>query len=220
MEILIVYSEYSKKCKKFMSVLDNDPIIDINKFNKLCIDNPVIRNFIKDEKNANITKVPSVVVKTNDDLQLYEGGEAFDWLDSFSQQLYDQISEAEHHTEQAEMKKKAEIDEKARQIALAKIKEYEEQTRQEQEAMQAKVKAQAQTHSSNVKQQAKMIAQDRSSLSFNDQISTNEKPDTGTHVSQVKTSGEMSISEQVKQMEKERELEENEIQKTRQMGMN
>lgn len=215
MEILIVYSEYSKKCKKFMSLLDSDPIIDINKFNKLSIDNPTIRNFIKDEKNANIKKVPSVVVKTNDDLQLYEGSEAFDWLESFSQQLYDQIADAEYQAEQADIKKKAEIDEKARLIALAKIKEYEE----EQENQRSNIKAQAPQHSSNVKQQAKIIAQDRSNLSFNDQINTNDKPDTGTHVSQIKTSGEMSISDQVKQMEKEREIEEKEIQKARQMGM-
>jgi hypothetical protein len=218
MDILIVYSEYSKKCKQFISLLDKDPVIDINKFNKLCIDNPIIRNFFTNDKQLNIKKVPAVVVKTTDDeLELYEGCDAFDWLNSFSQQLYDQLNEAEQKAEQAEMKKKAEIEERARQIALEQLKDYELKKAQEIQAAQSQ---QAPNQSSNVKQQAKIIAQDRSNLSFNDQINNNEKPDTGTHITQVKSSSEnMSISDQVKQMEKERELEEKEIQKRRQMGM-
>jgi len=211
MEILIVYSEYSKQCKKFMSVLNSDQVIDINKFNKLCIDNPTIRAFIKDKKNTDIKRVPTVIVKTGNDTAMYEGIEAFDWLDSFSQQLYDQINDAAMLAEEDERKKKAEIEEKARQIALDHIREQQE--RDEQAAQQAAKSASVQPHGS-VKQQAKMIAQDRSNLSFHEQISTNDKPDAGTsHVTQVKTGDPVNVTELVKRMEKEREMEEQEIQK-------
>ena len=211
MEILIVYSEYSKQCKKFMSLLNSDQVIDINKFNKLCIDNPTIRAFIKDKKNTDIKRVPTVIVKTGNDTAMYEGIEAFDWLDSFSQQLYDQINDAAMLAEEDERKKKAEIEEKARQIALDHIREQQE--RDEQAAQQAAKSASVQPHGS-VKQQAKMIAQDRSNLSFHEQISTNDKPDAGTsHVTQVKTGDPVNVTELVKRMEKEREMEEQEIQK-------
>ena len=213
MEILIVYSEYSKQCKKFMSLLNSDQVIDINKFNKLCIDNPTLRAFVKDKKNMDLKKVPAVLVKTGDDTLLYEGIEAFDWLDSFSQQLYDQINSAAQQAEQDELKKKAEIEEKAKQIALAKIRQMQE--RQEQEQQEAMKAASARPQGS-VKQQAKMIAQDRSNISFHDQINSNDKPDAGaSHITQVKTGDPINVAELVKQMEKEREMEEQEIQKNK-----
>lgn len=213
MEILIVYSEYSKQCKKFMSLLNSDQVIDINKFNKLCIDNPTLRAFVKDKKNMDLKKVPAVLVKTGDDTLLYEGIEAFDWLDSFSQQLYDQINSAAQQAEQDELKKKAEIEEKAKQIALAEIRQMQE--RQEQEQQEAMKAASARPQGS-VKQQAKMIAQDRSNISFHDQINSNDKPDAGaSHITQVKTGDPINVAELVKQMEKEREMEEQEIQKNK-----
>lgn len=208
-----MYSEYSKQCKKFMSLLNSDQVIDINKFNKLCIDNPTLRAFVKDKKNMDLKKVPAVLVKTGDDTLLYEGIEAFDWLDSFSQQLYDQINSAAQQAEQDELKKKAEIEEKAKQIALAKIRQMQE--RQEQEQQEAMKAASARPQGS-VKQQAKMIAQDRSNISFHDQINSNDKPDAGaSHITQVKTGDPINVAELVKQMEKEREMEEQEIQKNK-----
>lgn len=196
MEILILYSDYSKKSKKFLNTLNNDPVIDIKKLNKLCIDNPEIREIV----GKHVKKVPAVMVKTNDDISIYEAEEAFDWLTSFSEQLYNQL-------EAAEQKKTAEINARieaeAAALAEAKLKELKQQ------------QPQSPVSSKNVKQQAKIIAQDRSNLSF-----TDEQPDTGTHVSQVKSvSDTMSISEQVKNMEKEREAEEIEVQKKRQMNM-
>jgi hypothetical protein len=91
MEILILYSDYSKKCKKFLATLHDDPVIDIKKLNKLCIDNPEIREVV----TKHVKKVPAVMVKTNNDIELYEAEEAFDWLTSFSDQLYNQLEAAE-----------------------------------------------------------------------------------------------------------------------------
>lgn len=197
MEILILYSEYSKKCKKFLNTLNNDPVIDIKKLNKLCIDNPEIREIV----SKHVKKVPAVMVKTNDDIELYEAEEAFDWLISFSEQLYNQLEAAE---EKKIAEINARIEAEAAALAEAKLQELKQQQQ-----------PQSPTSSKNVKQQAKKIAQDRSNLSF-----TDEQPDTGAHVSQVKSvSDTMSISEQVKNMEKEREAEEREIQKRRQMSM-
>jgi Ser-tRNA(Ala) deacylase AlaX len=197
MEILILYSDNSKKSKKFFTLLNDDPVIDIKKINKLCIDNPEIREIV----SKHVKKVPAVMVKTNNDIEIYEAEEAFDWLTSFSEQLYNQL-------EAAEQKKTAEINARieAEATALAEAKLNE---------LKQPQSPQSPISSKNVKQQAKIIAQDRSSLSF-----TDEQPDTGTHVSQVKSvSDTMSISEQVKNMEKEREAEEREIQKRRQMSL-
>lgn len=193
MEILILYSEYSKKCKKFLSTLNNDPIIDVKKIQKLCIDNPQVRKVV--EKHVQV--VPAVMVKNNSDIDLYEGDEAYDWLDSFSEQLYNQLSSIEEK-KQAELNARIQAEAEQKAIEIAKqLKEKEEH------------KISSPTPNKNVKQQAKIIANDRTVLSFND-----EQPDTGNHVTQVKSpSDTMSISEQVKNMEKEREMEEREIKK-------
>lgn len=194
MEILIIYSNYSKKCKKFISALNKDPIIDVNKINKLCIDNPNIRNVV--EKHVKI--VPAVMVKNDQDVDLYEGDEAYEWLDSFSEQLYSQLASIEEK-KQAEINARIQAEAEAKAIEIAK-----------QQLQQQKVQVPSPTPNKNVKQQAKIIANDRTTkLDFND-----EQPDTGSHVTQVKSvSDTMSISEQVKNMEKERELEEREIKK-------
>lgn len=193
MEILILYSEYSKKCKKFLSTLNNDPIIDVKKIQKLCIDNPQVRKVV--EKHVQV--VPAVMVKNNSEIDLYEGDEAYDWLDSFSEQLYNQLSSIEEK-KQAELNARIQAEAEQKAIEIAKqLKEKEEH------------KISSPTPNKNVKQQAKIIANDRTVLSFND-----EQPDTGNHVTQVKSpSDTMSISEQVKNMEKEREMEEREIKK-------
>lgn len=193
MEILILYSEYSKKCKKFLSTLNNDPIIDVKKIQKLCIDNPQVRKVV--EKHVQI--VPAVMVKNNSEIDLYEGDEAYDWLDSFSEQLYNQLSTIEEK-KQAELNARIQAEAEQKAIEIAKqLKEKEDQ------------RVSSPTPNKNVKQQAKIIANDRTVLSFND-----EQPDTGNHVTQVKSpSDTMSISEQVKNMEKEREMEEREIKK-------
>lgn len=193
MEILILYSEYSKKCKKFLSTLNNDPIIDVKKIQKLCIDNPQVRKVV--EKHVQV--VPAVMVKNNSEIDLYEGDEAYDWLDSFSEQLYNQLSSIEEK-KQAELNARIQAEAEQKAIEIAKQLKAKEEN-----------KISSPTTNKNVKQQAKIIANDRTVLSFND-----EQPDTGNHVSQVKPASDvMSISEQVKNMEKERELEEREIKK-------
>lgn len=197
MEILVLYSESSKKCKKFLSTLNKDPIIDINKINKLCIDNPTIRSVVE----KHISVVPAVMVKGNqDEIDLYEGDEAYDWLDSFSEQLYNQLASIEEK-KQAEINARIQAEAEAKAIEIAKRQQTQQQAQQQ---------APSPTVNKNVKQQAKIIANDRTTkLSFND-----EQPDTGSHVTQVKSvSDTMSISEQVKNMEKEREMEEREIKK-------
>lgn len=204
MEILIIYSNYSKKCKKFLSALNKDPIIDVNKINKLCIDNTSVRNVVA----KHIKVVPAVMVKNDQDIDLYEGDEAYEWLDSFSEQLYTQL-------ESIEEKKQAEINARIQAEAEAKALEIAKQLQQQQKQKQ-KVSVPSPTTNKNVKQQAKIIANDRTTkLDFKD-----EQPDTVTHVTQVKSvSDVMSISEQVKNMEKEREIEEREIKKRLQTGM-
>ncbi len=206
MEILIIYSDFSKKCNKFLTLLNDDPIIDSNKLNKLCIDSVDVRKIVQ----KHIKKVPTVMIKTDVEIELYEGSDAFDWLNTFSDTLYNQLSIAE---EQKALEINARIEEEARLIADEKLKQLELQLQQATIASSQ----QTQKSSKNVKQQAKLIAQDRTtSLSFVDQ----QQPDTGAHVSQVKSvSDATSISEQVKNMEREREVEEREIKKRLQPPM-
>ena len=157
----------------------------------MCIDNPEVRKIVK----KHIQKVPSVMVKIDSDIELYEGQEAYEWLTTFSEQLYNQL-------ESVEEKKNAEINARieAEAHALAEAKLLE---------MQSSKYAPAQPLPKNVKSRAKLMAQERTTnLSFAD-----EPAETGASVSQVKTDTALSISEQVKNMEQERNRDEAEIQK-------
>jgi hypothetical protein len=163
-----------------MNTLHHDPIIDINKINKLCIDNPRVRESILRHETLKIKRVPAVLVKIKGDVDVYEGVEAYQWLSSFSEQLYSQIEDTR----------------RAEQIETVAV-EHEPPP--------------PPSPPRNVKQQAKAIAQTRTdNLVFAD-----EQPSTVSHVTQVKSSSDntLSVVDQVKKMEQEREEEEREIQK-------
>ncbi len=187
MEVLILYSEYSKKCKRFMRQLNNDPVIDIKKINKMCIDNPDIRNVIK----QHIKKVPTVMVKSNSDIELYEGSEAYEWLTNFSEQIYNQLEMEENMRLEMEEKLRLEKEE------AEKLKKKKEEPLYYQHSLQ------------NVKCTPSQIQQERSvDLTFSD-----EPVQTGSeHVSQTKSISN-SIIEKVKNMETERNRDEIQIQK-------
>lgn len=211
MEILVVYSEYSKKCKNFIEQLQSDSIIDSNKINKLCIDSPAIRNAILKQENVILKKVPAVLVKSKDMVDVYEGKTAFEWLQSFSDQLYEQLYKQQEEAELFAQQQQEEIEERIRVEAEA-IAQEKIKTTQIQQTGQSSPSSQPKT---SIKQQARMIEQDRrQEIVFDDQ----PKADfSDTHVSQVKSdtsSNSSRVSDIVKNMERERELEMANIKKT------
>lgn len=209
MEILIVYSEYSKKCKKFIEQLESDSIIDSNKLNKLCIDCPAIRDAIIKQENVVLKKVPAVLVKTNDMIDVYEGKTSFEWLQTFSDQLYEQLYKQQQEAEILAQQQQEEIEERIRLEAEAIAREKIQSTQ-----AQTIVSSPQTQQKTSIKQQAKLIEQDRGQkIVFDDQ----PKADLGeTHVSQVKSESSNSsrVSDIVKNMEREREIEMANIKKT------
>jgi len=209
MEILIVYSEYSKKCKKFIEQLEGNAIIDSNKLQKLCIDCPAIRDAIVQQENVVLKKVPAVLVKSNDMIDVYEGKTAFEWLQTFSDQLYEQLYKQQEEAELIAQQQQEEIEERIRLEAEAIAQEKIQVV----QAQQVVSSPQTQQKTS-IKQQARMIEQDRGQkIVFDDQ----PKTDFGvTHVSQVKSESSNSsrVSDIVKNMEREREIEMANIKKT------
>lgn len=73
---LLIYSKFSSHCKEFIELLSNLPNINLN---YLCIDNPKTRKRILDDKNLNITKVPTLLIVSEiaGVLQKFEGNQAF-----------------------------------------------------------------------------------------------------------------------------------------------
>ncbi len=206
MDILILYSEYSKRCKNFMQKLDSTTVLDTRKFYRLCIDNPTVRQLVIDYP---IQKVPCVCVKTGDSLahvDIYEGKQSFDWLESFIDQIYTQIQQQQEKEMNDRIEREAEM--------LAKKKLLLEEQRRESES-----KNPPGPTATNVKSKAKLIAQNRAGdMTFNPQ----QQQDMGEmHVSQVQTkaestestSGSVSINDIVKQMENERNMDEDEIRR-------
>jgi hypothetical protein len=210
MEILIVYSEYSKKCKKFIEQLESDSIIDSNKLDKLCIDCPAIRDAIMKQDNVVLKKVPAVLVKSKEMIDVYEGKTAFEWLQTFSDQLYEQLYKQQEEAELLAQQQQEEIEERIRLEAEA-IAQEKIQAVQATQTVASSPQTQQKT---SIKQQARMIEQDRGQkIVFDDQ----PKADFGeTHVSQVKSDSSNSsrVSDIVKNMEREREIEMANIKKT------
>lgn len=209
MEILVLYSEYSKRCKDFIERLDSDPVIDSKKLHKLCIDCPPIREAILKQENVIIKKVPSIMTKNNGDVEVFEGKAAFEWLKTFSAQLYDQLARQQEEAEYIAAQREEEIEMRIQQEAEA----LAQQKLQESQAVQAAQSNNTQQINKNVKQQARLIEQDRrQGMNFEDQ----PKSEFGdTHVSQVKSenSSTTRVSDIVKNMEREREMDEAKIKK-------
>lgn len=214
MEILVLYSEYSKKCKDFMQKLDSDPVIDSKKLHKLSIDCPAIREAILKQENVIIKRVPSIMTKNNGDVEVFEGKAAFDWLKNFSAELYEQLARQQEEAEYIAAQREEEIEMRIQQEAEAIAEELAQQKIQESQAASASTQQQQQQQvNKNVKQQARLIEQDRrQGMNFEDQ----PKSEFGdTHVSQVKSenSSTTRVSDIVKNMEREREMDEAKIKK-------
>lgn len=218
MEILVVYSEYSKRCKKFIEQLQSDSIIDANKMNKLCIDCPAVREAILKQENVIIKRVPAVLVKsTTDTIDVYEGKTAFEWLQAFSDQLYDQLYKQQEEAELLAQQQQDEIEERIRleAEALAEEKLQAAQAQAQSQAQSQGAQSPSSQQKTSIKQQARMIEQDRRQEIVFDE--NQPKADFGeTHVTQIKsdTSNSSRVSDIVKNMERERELEMAHIKKT------
>lgn len=214
MDILVVYSEYSQKCKVFMDRLQSDPVIDCDKINKLCIDCPAIRQAVLEQTNLVIRRVPAVIVRATPTsmADVHEGKDATRWLQTFSDQLYDQLRAQQEEAEASAMQQQAEIDERVKMEAEALVEKKLKAFRLEQRQNGAAANNAAAT--TTIKQQARQIEQDRrEKIVFDDHPPDDAAPQ---HVTQIKsdTSASTRVSDIVKTMEREREAEMANIRKT------
>lgn len=203
MEILILYSNQSKRCRKFLSALEKDTIIDAKKLKRLCIDHPNIRKSIVSQNMVPVTQVPSVLVKMDDNVDIYEGDETFTWLSEFSDYLYNQIREAEEKKQQ-EMNALIEAEAQAR--AEQKIQEQQQRLEEQQKA---------QKRVGSVKSQASQMMTERGLQQFDKPSSASvphtniEEQHTLPSVITPTTSPNIPMSSQ--QVEQQRKAEEEEL---------
>lgn len=77
---VLLFSKYSENCKKLFAIMSNSGI-NFSPLQSLCIDNEKIRKRILDNKQFNITVVPSILsVYSNGNVETYEGANAFNWV--------------------------------------------------------------------------------------------------------------------------------------------
>jgi len=181
-----------------MERLEGDSVLDSNKLNKLCIDCPAVRKAILTQENIVIKKVPTILVKSKDIIDAYEGKVAFEWLQSFSDQLYNQLSKQQEEAELLAMQREEEIESRIQQeaeaIAAQKI-----------QAMKPAQAPPQQQEKKTLKQQARSIEQDRTTnISFESQPRTEVGE---VHVSQVKSESSNRAEDIVTRMKQERDAE-------------
>jgi hypothetical protein len=87
---VVVYSKFSKHCKKFMDTL-NKLNIGLN-INYLSVDNPTSRNRILSNKKLNIKNVPCIlaVFPETGNVDVYEGNDSFIWLNEQQQKILEE----------------------------------------------------------------------------------------------------------------------------------
>lgn len=79
---VLLFSKYSQNCNKLFSIMTNSGV-NFSPLQSLCIDNENIRKRILDNKQFNITVVPSILsVFSNGNVETYEGVNAFNWVQS------------------------------------------------------------------------------------------------------------------------------------------
>jgi thiol-disulfide isomerase/thioredoxin len=74
--VIVFYSNYSGNCKAFMQLLKNNETELPSNIKYVCVDDTAMRR----EVSKKIRQVPGLVVLSNNDISLYEGGNAFDWM--------------------------------------------------------------------------------------------------------------------------------------------
>ena len=77
---VLLFSKYSQNCNKLFSIMTNSGV-NFSPLQSLCIDNENIRKRILENKQFNITVVPSILsVFSNGNVETYEGLNAFNWV--------------------------------------------------------------------------------------------------------------------------------------------
>lgn len=79
---VLLFSKYSQNCNKLFSIMTNSGV-NFSQLQSLCIDNENIRKRILDNKQFNISVVPSILsVYSNGNVETYEGVNAFNWVEN------------------------------------------------------------------------------------------------------------------------------------------
>lgn len=79
---VLIFSKYSSNCKKVFDLVQNSGV-DFSNLQLLCIDNPKIRNRIKENKQLEINSVPCILsIFNNGGVEKYQGNVVFDWINN------------------------------------------------------------------------------------------------------------------------------------------
>tara|TARA_B100000073_G_scaffold347754_1_gene363186 strand:- start:2524 stop:3405 length:882 start_codon:yes stop_codon:yes gene_type:complete len=70
--IILIHSKYSAYSKRLLKIANDVPHVK-----KICIDNKKIRNYILHSKKIALKVVPTLIISNNNEIQLYEGDDAF-----------------------------------------------------------------------------------------------------------------------------------------------
>lgn len=86
---VLLYSKFSTSCTQLISTIEHSiDFISATSLQFLCIDNDNIRKRILNNSDIEVSKVPCVlIVYSNGNVEKYDGGFAFQWVNAIIQQL-------------------------------------------------------------------------------------------------------------------------------------
>jgi len=84
-QIFLLFSKYSKACENWIKRFQTCPIE--LKINNICVDNSMIRKKMFESQNIHISKLPCIIIYSQNTPTIYEGMLAFQWLENITQQF-------------------------------------------------------------------------------------------------------------------------------------
>lgn len=84
-QIFLLFSKYSRACNNWIQKFKSCPIE--LKINNICVDNTMIRKKMFESPTLHISKLPCIVIYSQNKPTIYEGLLAFQWLENVTQQF-------------------------------------------------------------------------------------------------------------------------------------
>jgi hypothetical protein len=185
-EIICFYSNYSEQSKKFRQLISKY----IPMIRYIPLDNKQIRNKLVSSKTFNIEKVPCILVLSNENINVYEGKDAFNWANNIISTM-----EQEYKHEQQEIQKK--IDDEVKRQVKSKLNNIPSQT------------TNIPSQTTNIPSQTTNIPSQTTNIpsqTTNKSTHIHQQPLLQpTHISSIVDDSDVNIMENAEKMQKERE---------------
>lgn len=81
MRITVFFSNYDEDCKVLFNLLKNGNKSLFTIINPICIDYKEIHDIVRTSTNIKISMVPTLLVENNNQIELYEGNESFEYIE-------------------------------------------------------------------------------------------------------------------------------------------